>query len=78
MTPFTRFFATTALAIVALPATAVTPEEAWAMFADTTAATGASVDATLTRDGDVLTVDDVSVRWDFPFKAGEFSLRLGP
>ena len=78
MTLPARLFASTALAVLALPASAVTPEEAWAMFADTTAATGAAVDATLTREGDVLTVDDVSVRWDFPFGAGEFSLRVGP
>jgi hypothetical protein len=63
-----RFLATTALAVfLSTPAVALTPEEAWAGWQSMSTAAGQSItSASATRNGDTLTVTDITMGMTVP------------
>ena len=65
------------LSMFAAPAVAeITADDVWANTVGYYEATGTSVDATLLRDGDTLTIADVTWRLDLPFDFGAIRLTL--
>lgn len=73
-----RLFIGTALSLVATQSLALTGEEVWANQTGYLSSMGISVSQTQSRDGNVLTVSDISYDITLPFGVGSVSVRSGP
>jgi hypothetical protein len=78
MRVWSRLFIGTALGLIANQAFALTGEDVWANQTAYMAAEGIEIRQTQSRDGNVLTVSDISYDIAFPFGVGSMSVRSGP
>jgi hypothetical protein len=74
-----RLLLTTALAALGTAATAqVTADDVWAAITATYEAMGAEMEATVTRDGNIVTLSGIRGTYVLPMDLGSFSLQTGP
>ena len=78
MRVWSRLFIGTALSVVATQSLALTGEEVWANQTGYLSGLGVEISQTQSRDGNVLTISDITYDIALPFGMGSMSARSGP